>query len=55
MRLTRMYKGAQVKPALNGVLIPRPKTKPVMGQDLVDVPLLEWAQQVVDAIFAPEG
>ena len=38
-----------------GVLIPRPKTKPVMGQDLVDVPLLEWAQQVVDAIFAPEG
>ena len=54
MRLQRMYKGAQVKPALNAVLIPRPKTKPVMGQDLVDAPLLAWADQVVQAIFAPE-
>ncbi|MDY6054820.1 transcription-repair coupling factor [Micrococcus sp.] len=54
LRLQRMYKGAQLKPALNAVLIPRPKTKPVGGQDLVDAPLLEWADQVVQAIFAPE-
>ncbi|MDO4240872.1 TRCF domain-containing protein, partial [Micrococcus sp.] len=54
LRLQRMYKGAQVKTALDAVLIPRPKTKPVMGQDLVDAPLLEWADQVVQAIFAPE-
>ncbi|MCG7421539.1 transcription-repair coupling factor [Micrococcus sp. ACRRV] len=54
MRAQRMYKGAQLKPALNALLIPRPKTKPVMGQDLVDAPLLEWADQVVQAIFAPE-
>ncbi|MDX2341064.1 transcription-repair coupling factor [Micrococcus sp. M4NT] len=55
LRLARMYKGAQVKPGINAVLIPRPKTKPVMGQDLVDAPLLEWADQVVSAVFAPEG
>ncbi|MDO5633343.1 MAG: transcription-repair coupling factor [Micrococcus sp.] len=54
VRLERMYRGAQVKPALNAVLIPRPATKPVGGTDLIDAPLLEWAQQVVDVIFAPE-
>ncbi|WP_277246548.1 DEAD/DEAH box helicase, partial [Micrococcus terreus] len=54
MRLQRMYKGAQVKPALNAVLIPRPKTAPVGGKDLTDLPLLEWAAQVVRAIYSED-
>ncbi|WP_369046954.1 transcription-repair coupling factor [Sinomonas sp. P10A9] len=53
MRLTRMYKGAQYKPTLNAVLIPKPKTAPVGGRDLVDGDILAWADQVMEAIFAP--
>jgi transcription-repair coupling factor (superfamily II helicase) len=53
MRLTRMYKGAQYKPALHAVLVPKPKTAPVGGRDLVDGEILAWADQVVEAIFAP--
>jgi transcription-repair coupling factor (superfamily II helicase) len=54
MRLKRMYKGASVKPALNAVMIPRPRTAPVGGKDLVDLPLLDWAAQVLTAIFLPD-
>ncbi|MEO9248361.1 transcription-repair coupling factor [Citricoccus nitrophenolicus] len=54
MRLKRMYKGASVKPALKAALIPRPKTAPVGGKDLVDLPLLDWAAQVLKAIFLPD-
>jgi transcription-repair coupling factor (superfamily II helicase) len=53
MRLTRMYKGAQYKPALNAVLIPKPKTAPIGGHDLADGEILDWADQVVQAIFTP--
>jgi transcription-repair coupling factor (superfamily II helicase) len=52
MRLARLYPGASVKPALNAVLIPKPKTARVGGKDLVDAAILEWAQGVVDAVFA---
>ncbi|WP_396179316.1 transcription-repair coupling factor [Citricoccus sp.] len=55
MRLQRMYKGAAVKPALNAVMIPRPKTAPVGGKDLTDLPLLDWAAQVLKAIFLPDA
>ncbi|MGG5751211.1 transcription-repair coupling factor [Zafaria sp. Z1313] len=51
LRLARMYKGAQFKPALNAVLIPKPKTSPVGGRDLADAAVLEWAEGVVGAIF----
>ncbi|XNZ00582.1 transcription-repair coupling factor [Micrococcus luteus] len=54
LRLQRMYRGAQLKPALNAVLVPRPMTKPVGGRELTDAPLLEWADQVLTAIFSPE-
>ncbi|TDK26842.1 transcription-repair coupling factor [Arthrobacter crusticola] len=53
MRLNRMYPGASVKPALNAVLVPKPKTARIGGRDLVDAEILEWAQNVVDAVFAP--
>jgi transcription-repair coupling factor (superfamily II helicase) len=52
MRLKRMYPGASVKPAMNAALIPKPKTSSVGGRDLADAAILEWAQGVVDAVFA---
>ncbi|WP_026820264.1 transcription-repair coupling factor [Arthrobacter castelli] len=52
MRLKRMYPGAMVKPALDAVLIPKPKTAAIGGRDLVDAEVLDWASQVVNAIFA---
>ncbi|MEA5456659.1 transcription-repair coupling factor [Sinomonas sp. JGH33] len=51
MRLTRVYKGAQYKPALNAVLIPKPKSAPVGGRDLADKEILDWSDQVVTALF----
>ncbi|WP_066299189.1 transcription-repair coupling factor [Arthrobacter luteolus] len=51
MRLQRLYPGAQVKPALNSVLIPKPKTARIGGRDLQDAEILEWAHQVLDTIF----
>ncbi|MGN5734267.1 transcription-repair coupling factor [Arthrobacter psychrochitiniphilus] len=51
MRLTRMYPGAMVKPALNSVLIPKPKTVRIGGRDLADAEVLRWAEGVLEAIF----
>ncbi len=51
MRLQRMYPGAMVKPALDAVLIPKPKTAAVAGRDLVDAEVLDWANTVVETIF----
>ncbi len=53
MRLNRMYPGALVKPALNAVLIPKPKTARIGGRDLADAEVLTWAEGVLEAIFAP--
>ena len=51
MRLTRMYPGAQAKPALDAVLIPKPKTARIGGRDLQDAEILEWANGVIRNIF----
>ncbi|MGP5219739.1 transcription-repair coupling factor [Arthrobacter rhombi] len=51
LRLNRMYKGAQNKPALDAVMIPKPKTAPVGGRDLADAEILTWAGQVLEALF----
>jgi transcription-repair coupling factor (superfamily II helicase) len=51
MRLVRMYKGAQQKPALNAVLVPKPKTAAIGGRDLADAQILEWAGGVLKAVF----
>ncbi|WP_125610473.1 transcription-repair coupling factor [Specibacter cremeus] len=51
MRLNRMYPGAMVKPALNAVLVPKPKTARVGGRDLADAAVLTWAGGVLEAIF----
>jgi transcription-repair coupling factor (superfamily II helicase) len=44
MRLNRMYPGSQVKPNLDFILIPKPKTSRIGGRDLSDQAVLEWAQ-----------
>ncbi|GAA4373641.1 transcription-repair coupling factor [Paeniglutamicibacter cryotolerans] len=51
MRLLRMYKGAQLKPVLAAALIPKPKTSPVGGRDLVDEAILAWTSDVLKNIF----
>ncbi|GAA1188048.1 transcription-repair coupling factor [Nesterenkonia xinjiangensis] len=53
MRLERMYPGSQIKSSISAVLIPRPATSRIGGQDLTDGALLEWLAQVFEAIFAP--
>ncbi len=52
MRLTRMYPGSQSKPALDAVLIPKPKTARIGGRDLQDAEILEWANGVIRNIFS---
>ena len=52
MRLNRMYPGAQSKPALDAVLIPKPKTARIGGRDLQDAEILEWANGVIRNIFS---
>ena len=53
MRLTRLYPGSKVLKAAGQVLVPRPMTRPIGGEQVQDGPLLEWATAVVRAIFAP--
>ncbi|MGO4384970.1 transcription-repair coupling factor [Specibacter sp. RAF43] len=53
MRLNRMYPGSLVKPALNAVLIPKPKTARIGGRDLADAEILTWSEGVLEAIFEP--
>ncbi|SEE63214.1 transcription-repair coupling factor [Arthrobacter alpinus] len=51
MRLNRMYPGSIVKPGLNSILIPKPKTARIGGRDLADAEVLKWSQGVLEAIF----
>jgi transcription-repair coupling factor (superfamily II helicase) len=51
LRLTRLYPGSLVKPALGTVLVPRPKTAPVGGQPLRDNEVLAWARQLIEAVL----
>lgn len=54
MRLTRMYPGSQSKPALDAILIPKPKTARIGGRDLQDAEILEWANGVIRNIFSDQ-
>ncbi|ANS78731.1 Transcription-repair coupling factor [Serinicoccus hydrothermalis] len=59
LRLTRVYKGTIIKPALRQILVPAPKTAPVGGKPLRDQEILDWASQLIHAVllddFAPVG
>jgi transcription-repair coupling factor (superfamily II helicase) len=54
MRLNRMYPGSQSKPALDAVLIPKPKTARIGGRDLQDAEILGWADGVIRNIFSDQ-
>ena len=51
LRLARLYPGSQIRKAAGHVLIPRPMTRPIAGQPIVDLPLLQWASEVLEQIF----
>ncbi|MFT4217200.1 MAG: transcription-repair coupling factor [Micropruina sp.] len=51
LRLNRLYPGSQIRKAARHVLIPRPMTRPIAGQPIVDLPLLKWATAVLEDIF----
>jgi transcription-repair coupling factor (superfamily II helicase) len=53
VRLNRIYKGSLVKPATSTVLVPRPLTKPIGGQPIRDLEVLEWARLVIDSVLDP--
>ncbi|MFZ1411981.1 MAG: transcription-repair coupling factor [Micropruina sp.] len=52
LRLNRMYPGSQLRKAAGHVLVPRPMTAPIVGEPITGIPLLAWARQVIEAIFA---
>jgi transcription-repair coupling factor (superfamily II helicase) len=47
VRLARLYPKAVAKPALDLVLVPRPKEPGVTGHPVSGLPLLEWAASVI--------
>jgi transcription-repair coupling factor (superfamily II helicase) len=51
LRLTRLYPGSLVKPAVRTVLVPRPKTAAVGGQPVRDRAVLDWARQLIEAVL----
>ncbi len=51
LRLNRLYPGTIVKAATRTILVPRPTTARVGGQPLRDLPLLEWARELVEAVL----
>jgi transcription-repair coupling factor (superfamily II helicase) len=51
LRLTRLYPGAVVRPAVRTILVPAPKTARVGGRPLRDGEVLRWARDLVDAVL----
>ncbi len=51
LRLTRLYPGTLVKPAVRSILVPRPATARVGGRPLRDGEVLEWARGLLEAVL----
>jgi transcription-repair coupling factor (superfamily II helicase) len=51
LRLARLYPGSQVRKASQIVLVPRPMTRPIGGQPILDAELLIWAGKVLSDLF----
>lgn len=49
LRISRLYPGSIVKPAIRQVLIPAPTTARVGGQLIEGLPVLDWVRQVLAA------
>ncbi|MDQ1624522.1 MAG: hypothetical protein QOJ49_20, partial [Actinomycetota bacterium] len=52
LRLTRLYPGSLVKPAVRSILVPKPMTARIGGQPLRDLDILAWCRALVDAVLA---
>jgi transcription-repair coupling factor (superfamily II helicase) len=53
LRLNRLYPGTIIKPAVRTILVPRPVTARVGGEPLRDAAVLQWATDLIDAVFVP--
>ncbi|MDO5503502.1 MAG: helicase-related protein, partial [Actinomycetia bacterium] len=51
LRLGRVYPGTLVKDSLGVILVPHPRTAKVGGRPVRDRAILEWAAQLIEAIF----
>jgi transcription-repair coupling factor (superfamily II helicase) len=51
LRLARIYPGSIVKDSIGVILVPHPKTAKVGGRPVRDRAILEWAAQLIEAIF----
>ncbi len=51
LRLGRLYPGAQLRPTIRALTVPRPTTARVGGQPLRDHEVLGWARALVDAVL----
>ncbi len=51
LRISRLYPGTIVKPAVRTILVPRPSTARVGGEPLRDAALLQWASELIDAVL----
>ncbi|MEO8105862.1 MAG: transcription-repair coupling factor [Actinomycetes bacterium] len=54
LRISRLYPGTIVKPAVRTILVPRPSTARVGGEPLRDAALIEWAGALIDAVLIGE-
>ena len=53
LRLNRLYPGTIIKPAVRTILVPRPATSRVGGEPLRDAAILQWATELIEAVFEP--
>ena len=51
LRLGRVYPGTLIKSSLGVILVPHPKTARIGGRPVRDRPILEWATQLIEAVF----
>jgi len=51
LRLARVYPGSLVKDSLGVILVPHPRTAKVGGRPVRDRAILEWAAQLIEAVF----
>nr|WP_328823374.1 transcription-repair coupling factor [Metallococcus carri] len=51
IRLTRLYRGAQLKPVQRTILVPAPMTAVVGGKPLRNTEVLQWAGQFLRTMF----
>ena len=54
LRRQRMYPGSRVSKGSAQLFLPRPMTRPIGGEPVTDLPLLEWATDAIRALIAPE-